>query len=420
MNRPIKGKKRGSLSNIFSDFASVSSASSHSLTKLDLGTSLRSTFSKCWPPGSMRGGAPPEVAPGYFTIRMTGVYRQSTAAPDAKTRYEQAVECIRNIQARCGKDGTGSGEWMVKQTQEDLMATIFGSNSIEEVGGTERITLQICRDIFAGKTFAAGEIDNRDPEYAAELEYQANLGRDREKSSVIRGRYEIMQHAKAAKLLVDSIVARNESLTEDLIKEAHHILAQHTDGAPNAGKYRTSAEGARWGRREETNQEYEARVQQIKKYKPDRLPERNKDKPIFEATFAPWKSVPILMKKLVEQYNHDMAAAEKTGEIDAMDLAAKYCYYFVSIHPFEDGNGRLCRLLMNVILLKYAGVCIEVASGPDENYEWQKMSNAANKAFRLEADDVEWGQHTGHATMSAMVVRKTQEKLAKLWASIPK
>jgi fido (protein-threonine AMPylation protein) len=351
---------------------------------------------------------------------MTGLYRQTTAAQDTQTRYEQAVHCIQNIQARCEEDRAKSGEWMANRTQEDLIASIFRSNRIEQVGGTERITLRICKVIFSGRTYAADKINDRDPEYAAELEYQGCLGRDKDQPSVIRGRYEIIQHAKATKLFMDSIVARNEPLTEGLIKEAHKILAQYTDGAAFAGKYRTTSEGARWGRREETDQEYEARVQQIKKYKPDRLPGRNKNKPIFETTFVPWKSVPILMGKLVEQYNQDMTAAEQTGEIDVMTLAAKYCYYFVSIHPFEDGNGRLCRLLLNVILVKYAGVCIDIASTPKENFDWQAMTNAANKAFQKEVDDVDWGQHTGHATIGATVIRKVHEKLTKLWTSIPK
>ena len=420
MFSPTKGKgKRPSIANIDPNFANMSLNNPASLTKLDLGKSLRGTFSMCWPPGSMRGRAPPGVAPGYFTIRMTGLYREVSAAQDTRTRYEEAVHHIQRIRTECEKDKVKNGEWLAKRTQDDLMAAVFGSNRIEEVGGTERITLRICREIFAGRTFAAEEINERDADYAAELEYQAGLGRDKNQLSVMRGRYEIIQHAKAAKLLVDSIVGRNEPLTEGLLKEAHHILAQHTDLAENAGKYRTCSEGARWGQREETNEEYQARVKEIKKYKPDRVPDRRMDKPIFETTFVPPKSVPILMGRLVEQYNLDMAAADQTGELDVMTLAAKYCYYFVSIHPFEDGNGRLCRLLLNVILLKHVGVCIDVASTPKENYEWISMTNAANKAFKKEVDDVEWDQHTGHETIGTMVIRKTHEKLAKLWESIP-
>ena len=33
---------------------------------------------------------------------------------------------------------------------------------------------------------------------------------------------------------------------------------------------------------------------------------------------------------------------------------------FVNIHPFEDGNGRMCRMLLNVVLLKFIGVCVAI------------------------------------------------------------
>jgi len=41
----------------------------------------------------------------------------------------------------------------------------------------------------------------------------------------------------------------------------------------------------------------------------------------------------VAMKKLVEWY-------EKDKEIHPLIKAALFCYDFVSIHPFQDGNGR--------------------------------------------------------------------------------
>jgi hypothetical protein len=39
-------------------------------------------------------------------------------------------------------------------------------------------------------------------------------------------------------------------------------------------------------------------------------------------------------------------------------LAVRYCHKSVNIHPFIDGNGRPRRLILNAIMLKYAGIVV--------------------------------------------------------------
>lgn len=55
--------------------------------------------------------------------------------------------------------------------------------------------------------------------------------------------------------------------------------------------------------------------------------------------------VPLLMKGLFEKL--------QSNDINKLLLASLFHYYFVSIHPFTDGNGRIARFWSTLILIKY-------------------------------------------------------------------
>ena len=55
--------------------------------------------------------------------------------------------------------------------------------------------------------------------------------------------------------------------------------------------------------------------------------------------------VPTLMKSLFDYIND--------SGINTIILSAIFHYYFVSIHPFSDGNGRLARFWVSLILINY-------------------------------------------------------------------
>ena len=80
--------------------------------------------------------------------------------------------------------------------------------------------------------------------------------------------------------------------------------------------------------------------------------------------YASPEETPGLMTELVDWYN----AAEKEGRLSPVELAALFHYRYIRIHPFEDGNGRIARLMVNFILCRHDYPMIVVRSRNKSEY----------------------------------------------------
>lgn len=80
--------------------------------------------------------------------------------------------------------------------------------------------------------------------------------------------------------------------------------------------------------------------------------------------YASPEETPGLMTDLVDWYN----AAEKESKLSPVELAALFHYRFIRIHPFEDGNGRVARLMANYILCRHDYPMIVVRSRKKSDY----------------------------------------------------
>ena len=79
--------------------------------------------------------------------------------------------------------------------------------------------------------------------------------------------------------------------------------------------------------------------------------------------FTPPEQVKPAMSDLIDWYRKN----ENEGEHPIV-IAATFHYRFVRIHPFDDGNGRMARLLMNMILIKHGYTVAVVPIGEREQY----------------------------------------------------
>lgn len=135
------------------------------------------------------------------------------------------------------------------------------------------------------------------------------------KGKSLREHLEIVNHAEAIDYLAD--VLRERELSERLIKDFHAILFQRVkDISFTIGEYKQA------------------------------------DNHVLTISgnihhYCPYLFVPQEMEFLIEQYT------ENIKQKHPIEVAAVFHHKFVAIHPFTDGNGRVGRIAMNVILMKH-------------------------------------------------------------------
>ncbi len=172
-------------------------------------------------------------------------------------------------------------------------------------------------------------------------------------SHELRELEEMKAHDVAYKIIQDWAKDTEHPLTETYIKQLNEIILVRP-----FWKEAITPEGQSTRR--------QIKVGQYKEY-PNSVRLQNGE--MFE--YASPTDTPIKMNELVEWYN---AEIEK-DELHPVALAALLHYKFVLIHPFDDGNGRISRLLMNYVLLKnnFPPIIIKTT-------EKKKYLNALNQA----------------------------------------
>ncbi|MCP4422846.1 MAG: Fic family protein, partial [Chloroflexi bacterium] len=80
--------------------------------------------------------------------------------------------------------------------------------------------------------------------------------------------------------------------------------------------------------------------------------------------FATPEETPAKMADLMAWYRHEL----EKDDLHPLILAATFHYQFVTIHPFDDGNGRMARLLMNLIFMQMGFPPVIVRTEEKNNY----------------------------------------------------
>lgn len=148
------------------------------------------------------------------------------------------------------------------------------------------------------------------------------------------------------KMMEEEARTFNEPLTQNFIRQLHKTLlredytvyhqlpsGQQTSYTIHAGRYKT---------------------------RPNSVITRYGDR--FD--YASPEETAALMTDFVDWYNE----AESSGKYSPVDLAALFHYRYIRIHPFEDGNGRIARLMVNYILARHGWPMIVVRNRLKSEY----------------------------------------------------
>ncbi|KAM0798437.1 fido domain-containing protein [Usnea florida] len=290
----------------------------------------------------------------------TRLYYSKASRP--QEQFNEALRYLDEIHSIRNDDFDNTIEIMSQFIQQDMKLVVFGSNLIEGAGLALDETLRLADAIFKGQ----------------EIEIDAE-------KHILRSRWEVIQHAKALWYLTNAFVTEKKPLSEKVIKETHKILCTNvnhpeydTPWEEYAGLYRNQV-------RQPGSREMGAEVH------------------AGGTNFTPSKMVPKAMTRFVSELNRKIGDAEKRGLLDPFCLAAWACADFVVIHPFLDGNGRMCRILLNAMTMRYAGIVVPIGEHDEERSKYLDIKRRYSEDCDGEGEIAEMVLDRGTARLKALI-----------------
>ena len=187
---------------------------------------------------------------------------------------------------------------------------IYGSNSLEGAGLSEKMTWELVK----------GYVEGQYPTPNKKLDDETGKYMEQKTSEVI-------QHIKAF-LFLKHLVAETKELNKATLLKAHEIL---TEGVINNDYYRGVL-------RNEVTDNLKTG------FSPDEIPLHNR--PL--AT----QLLPGLIQTWIKEYT-DALEASYPSRRDIFVVASNLQYKFLLAHPFYDGNGRMARMLTNILVSQH-------------------------------------------------------------------
>ena len=149
------------------------------------------------------------------------------------------------------------------------------------------------------------------------------------KGKPFKDHLDIKGHNEAINYLME-MIKNHQELTEKAIRELHEVILVEPYKTP------AQTQGGVWVEKEVTLGAYKKQPNHVKT-------------PTDEIHYyATPEETPSKMADLMGWLHEE----QEKKELHPLAIAAIFHYRFVAIHPFDDGNGRMSRLLMNLLLMQ--------------------------------------------------------------------
>jgi Fic family protein/predicted XRE-type DNA-binding protein len=177
------------------------------------------------------------------------------------------------------------------------------------------------------------------------------------KGKPLKDHLDVEGHERAVSMMLDMVEGKRP-LSQHDVRQLHQLLLKENYQQPSLGP----------------DNEYVFKTIRVGEYKRQPNHVRTVDGRTFY--YAEPATVPSRMNALLDWYN----AVKDRDELHPLIIAAIFHHEFVAIHPFDDGNGRMGRILMNFTLMREGYPPIVVPLKKRKEY-YQSLGMADFKDF---------------------------------------